>query len=534
MFRQPLRRALLAPVLFVSLSCGALAGEQASRWAGLVEQGERASFLHLRLLEDAGTARAEMRRPGAMGNEGWQALKLRRLGANAWEFELPAGLGGARCQATRRGDQLASRPGADCRLSLKQITDTDAAPAPLPPGLYRLSDGRAISIGWLADFPQPTLLELKSGRWAYLFSQRAGEASTGTTLQRPLPVHLRLRALPDGRLRWQEAGGRTLTAERVPVRERKLEWWNGEQKLAGTLMLPPGAGPFAAVVLSPMSTDAPRDAYRQQAEYFISQGLAALIYDKRGTGESVSGDRRGTGMPDLAQDAIAGLELLQRQPELDAKRLGIWGHSQGGWVAPLAAARSEAVRFVIAQSGPSVTAAEQEIYRVETSARNEGLSPAEVAEAGDYERRLMHWVKTGGGREWLEQAARGPQSKSRWAHLVEFHEKLPELPSSRAQSFWYFDPMPDYARVRVPMLAVFGDRDAFVPVAKSAQLLEQALQQAGNRDYEIRVLPRAAHGLWETELENGQHAARTRGFHPEYFPTLTRWLQRQGLSTERP
>lgn len=104
----------------------------------------------------------------------------------------------------------------------------------------------------------------------------------------------------EGRLRWQEAGGRTLSAERVAVRDRRLEGWNGELKLAGTLMLPPGPGPSAAVVLSPMSADAPREAYRQQAECFISQGPAALIYDKRGTGESVSDARRDTGMVDLA------------------------------------------------------------------------------------------------------------------------------------------------------------------------------------------------------------------------------------------
>lgn len=527
------RRAALLSLLLASLGAPATASEPAAReWAGLIEVDGRASFWRLRAEQADGQPRLAYAMPGGGINAGgeWRPLPDASVSADGIGFTLPATMGGGPCAAQRDGDALLSAAGAPCRLSMV-VAEPTAAPA-ITPGLYRLGDGRLVSVGFFTDFPQPTVLEFGTGRWSFLFPRGEGVATTGPAMQSPWPVRLTLKQLPAKgqreQLLWAEAGGEPLVGERVAIVERPLRWRNGALDLSGTLMLPPTPGPHAAVVLAPMSTNAPREAYRQQAEFFVSQGLAALIYDKRGVGES-KGDVRDTGLNDLADDAVAAVRLLQQQPEVDPKRVGVWGHSQGGWVAPISAARSRDVAFVIAQSGPSITAAEQEIYRVETSARNEGLSAAEVAEAVDYERRLMHWVKTGEGRDWLEAAAK-TKADTRWAHLVEFNEKLPELPSRRAQTFWYFDPLPSYAQVKVPMLAVFGDRDAFVPVARSVALLRQALAQAGNRDHQITILDHAAHGLWATDLDSGHKAVTTTGFHADYFPTLARWMKAHGLS----
>lgn len=529
------RRAALLSLLLAPLCAPAAASEPVAReWAGLVEMDGRASFWRLRAERVDGQPRLSYSIPGGgMDASGeWRPLPDAAVRDDGVAFSLPAAMGGSACAARRDGNTLLPAAGAPCRLTMVGVAPA-AAPA-VTPGLYRLGDGRLVSVGSFTDFPQPTVLEFGSGRWSFLFQRGEGVATTGPSLQSPWPVRLTLKQLPARgqreRLLWAEAGAKPLVGERVAIVERPMRWSNGALSLAGTLMLPATPGPHAAVVLSPMSTNAPRDAYRQQAEFFVSQGLAALIYDKRGVGES-KGDVRETGLTDLADDAVAAVQLLKQTPGVDPKRIGVWGHSQGGWVAPIAASRSRDVAFVIAQSGPSVTAAEQEIYRVETSARNEGLSAEDVAEAADYERRLMLWVKTGEGREWLEAAAR-TQADSRWAHLVEFHEKLPDLPSRRAQTFWYFDPLPAYAKVTVPMLGVFGDRDAFVPVERSVTLLRQALTQAGNRDHQITVLDHAAHGLWATDLDSGHKAATTAGFHADYFPTLARWMEGHGLTEQ--
>ncbi len=525
-FRASLLSLLLAPL------CVHAAASEPGEWAGLIEVESRAAFWRLRAEFVDHQPRLAYAMPGGGVNAGgdWQPLQGATMGDGRVGFTLPAAMGGITCAARRDGEALLSAAADRCRLSMVQVAS--AAQPAVAPGLYRLGDGRLVSVGSFTDFPQPTVIEFGSGRWSFLFERGAGVATAGPSLQSPWPVRLTLKQLPaqqqGQRLLWAEAGAKPLVGERVHIVERPLRWTNGAMNLAGTLMLPATPGPHAAVVLAPMSTDAPREAYRQQAEFFVSQGLAALIYDKRGVGES-KGDTRETGLNDLADDAVAAARLLKQQPGVDPRRIGVWGHSQGGWVAPIAAARSSDVAFVIAQSGPSVTAAEQEIYRVETSAHNEGLSAADVAEAADYERRLMHWVKSGEGREWLQAAAR-TKTDARWAHLVEFHEKLPDLPSRRAQTFWYFDPLPSYAQVKVPMLAVFGDRDAFVPVERSVTLLRQALAQAGNRDHQITILDHAAHGLWATDLDSGHKAATTTGFHADYFPTLVRWMKAQGLT----
>ena len=528
--------SLLLSLLLAPLCAPAAAGGPGTReWAGLVEVEGRPTFWRLRAEQADNGPRLSYSMPGGGINAGgeWRPLAGASVGDDGIGFTLPAAMGGGRRAAQRDGGALLSAAGAPCRLTLVIVAPD--APAAVTPGLYRLGDGRLVSVGFFTDFPQPTVLEFGSGRWSFLFARGDGIATTGPSLQSPWPVRLSLQQLPAQgrreRLLWAEAGRQPLVGERVAIVERPLRWHNGALGLGGTLMLPATPGPHAAVVLAPMSTNAPREAYRQQAEFYVSQGLAALIYDKRGVGES-KGDIRDTGLNDLADDAIAAVRLLQQQPEIDPKRIGVWGHSQGGWVAPIAAARSNDVAFVIAQSGPSVTAAEQEIYRVETSARNEGLSAEDVAEAADYECRLMHWVKTGEGREWLEAAAR-TKADARWAHLVEFNEKLPDLPSRRAQTFWYFDPLPSYAKVKVPMLAIFGDRDALVPVERSVTLLRQALAQAGNRDHQITLLDHAAHGLWATDLDSGHKAATTSGFHAEYFPTLVRWMKAHGLTAPR-
>lgn len=515
-------------------------------WSGLAELGGQTSFLQMRLAADAQSAEI-LRMEAMQGEPKWQALTLKRLDGRTIEFTLPAAMGSTPCRARIVGDELTPAQKSGCQLTLVKVAGSgDTAPTAAPvitpavaPGLYRLADGRHVSVGWSVDFPHPVALDFSSGRWVFLFNRGAGRATAGPGMQVPLPVRLTLTARRidggDG-LVWHEAGAKPVTGRRVTVEERPFVWTNagpnGTVDLAGTLMLPPGKGPHPTVVLAPMSTDAPRDAYRQQAEYFLVQGMAALIYDKRGVGAS-KGDTKKTGMTDLADDAVAAVAKLKTVPELDARRIGVWGHSQGGWVAPIAAARSADIAFVVAQSGPSITAAEQEIYRVETSARNEGLSEAEIAEAGDYERRLMLWVKTGEGRDWIHEAARTKRN-ARWAHLVEFNDALPDLPSERSRNFWYYDPLPDYAKVKVPMLAVFGDRDGFVPTEKSARLLDEALRKAGNADYQITMLHNAAHGLWAGERDGGAGAARTAGFHADYFPTLTRWLEAHGLTARDP
>ena len=234
-------------------------------------------------------------------------------------------------------------------------------------------------------------------------------------------------------------------------------------------------------------------------------------------------------MPELAADAVEGVHALQMQPGIQPRRIGTWGHSQGGWIAPLAAAQSPDVAFVIMQSGPGVTASEQEIYRVGASARAMGLSEADVAAATAYETALMKWVKDGSGRADLLASAKASVNAP-WASLVELvDDSLPATSSERSKLFWYLDPASALAQVRVPILALYGDRDGFVPVERSREVLKLAFAKSHNRDAQIVTLPGAIHGMWQADKDSFAAVANSNGFHPTYWPTIDRWLRKEGL-----
>ena len=141
-------------------------------------------------------------------------------------------------------------------------------------------------------------------------------------------------------------------SEKYGVREEAVRFASGKVNLAGTLVLPEGPGAHPAVVLFHGSGAQTRNLFA--ARWFASQGLAALAYDKRGVGES-TGDFRAIPFMELCDDGLAALRSLKSRKEIDAKQIGVWGLSQGGWLGPLAASRSAEVAFVIAVSGPGVS-----------------------------------------------------------------------------------------------------------------------------------------------------------------------------------
>lgn len=138
--------------------------------------------------------------------------------------------------------------------------------------------------------------------------------------------------------------------KREPVRYKQEEvtFRNGDTKLAATLSMPLGKGKHPVVVLLQGSGPQTRESYlRFFAELFARRGIATLIYDKRGTGASTgeiwykTGDR----FDELAADALAGVQMLLTRTDIDRKKIGLWGLSQGGWLAPLAASRSKRYFF---------------------------------------------------------------------------------------------------------------------------------------------------------------------------------------------
>ena len=116
-----------------------------------------------------------------------------------------------------------------------------------------------------------------------------------------------------------------------------------------------------------------------------ARGIAVLIYDKRGVGES-KGNWGEASFEDLADDAVAGAKFLQSNSEIDPKRIGFWGLSQGGWIAPLAASRFPDAAFAVAISGGGLTPAATELFDTEYELGKAGFSAKDVEQALVFQR----------------------------------------------------------------------------------------------------------------------------------------------------
>ena len=176
----------------------------------------------------------------------------------------------------------------------------------------------------------------------------------------------------------------------------ELRATNGELVLGGTLHLPAGE-PRATVLMVPGSgpSDRDNDVYFPAIRAgLLERGIAAASFDKRGVGES-TGDWRDTGPAEQAADVAAQLASLRESPGIDPTRLGLFGHSQGGWVVLEVAAADPSVAFVITNSGPGVTMARQERFATEAHMTAGGAPADAVAGALATQDALVALVRSG-------------------------------------------------------------------------------------------------------------------------------------------
>lgn len=317
-------------------------------------------------------------------------------------------------------------------------------------------------------------------------------------------------------------------SDKYSIREETVRFASGKVNLAGTLVLPEGSGVHPAVVLFHGSGAQVRDLFT--ARWFASQGVAALAYDKRGVGES-TGDFRAIPFMELCDDGLAAISYLKSRKEVDAKRIGVWGLSQGGWLGPLAASRSAKVAFVIAVSGPGVSPGEQMIVYYANELRRGGMPERDVQEASVVRRDIWKYMSSGNGYEKVKGELEQARTKA-WFGLAKEQQDdsfgtLPrpeELSKPVGRSLLWFkqemnyDPVVALRAVRVPALFLFGDRDQLIPVQKSVSVLQQVLREDAHHDFTIREFANDDH---EMRLDVGD----TQGdVDADYLRTMREWL----------
>jgi dienelactone hydrolase len=275
------------------------------------------------------------------------------------------------------------------------------------------------------------------------------------------------------------------------VQERRVAIDGPAGTLGASLILPEGSGPFPGVVFLHGSGPQPRDASRWAAQALAEHGIASLIYDKRGVGES-EGDFVGASLEDLARDGIAAAEYLLKVPSVEA--VGFAGHSQGGWVGPLAGHLWSPTAFVISSAGPAVPPSRETQWPVIRAMRENGASPADEAVA----RRLFDlWHDGLRSGEWhafdqaFAAAADAPWFESSGIGW------LGERPAGdRVRSYKLmmdYDPVPVLERLDAPLLSLLSPDDESIDAVETEGILRK-LAKAGH-DIEIRMYPGYDHGM---------------------------------------
>ncbi len=276
--------------------------------------------------------------------------------------------------------------------------------------------------------------------------------------------------------------------------------------LGGTLTLPArGRAPFPAVATLTGSGAHYRDGnrtpehpyrpFRQIAEALAECGVATLRLDDRGVGES-AGDASAATAEDTAADAEAALAFLRARPEIDPRRLGLVGHSYGGEIAPMVAARDTAVAAVVLLAGPARTFREtmryQHRYRIENDA---------TIAAADREAALAEAM--------IQQDANVKASTEAWRRSIQDR-----------------DPLPTARRLRMPVLILQGSTDRAVS-PEDAVLLERAIREGGNRRVERHLFPGVNHHFQRDPVgaREGYDRLPTQDLAPEVLDTLCTWLR---------
>jgi len=288
-------------------------------------------------------------------------------------------------------------------------------------------------------------------------------------------------------------------AKPYPYREEDISYENKAQgiKLGATLTIPPGKGPFPAVVLITGSGPQDRDEslmghkpFLVLADYLTRKGIVVLRADDRGVGKS-TGEFSGATTADFATDTEAGITYLKTRPEVNPKMIGLIGHSEGGIIAPMIAARNPDVAFIVMLAGSGVPGDEIIVTQAELLAEAAGQSHEEAIKAGEKQRRILEVVKGNIDdvilEKHLHEELAGDMTDAQIGAIVR------QLNIRWLRYFLTYDPAQALRKVRCPVLVLNGEKDLQVPPKRNLPVIRKALEVAGNKNFEVDELPGLNH-----------------------------------------
>jgi pimeloyl-ACP methyl ester carboxylesterase len=362
-----------------------------------------------------------------------------------------------------------------------------------------------------------------------------GQVITGGFTQggRAFLLDLKKRNRPAAEARPRRPQEEAIGAAPLPYREEDVIFDNPAApgvKLAGTLTLPDGSGPFPTVVLVSGSGPQGRNqdvaghkTFLVLADYLTRNGLAVLRYDKRGVAKS-TGNHSAATTDDFALDAEAAVAYLQSRPEVDGRKLGMIGHSEGGLIAPMVAIKGPSLAFIVMMAGPGVPGRILLAEQARLIQMAGGMS-VEQADASYARRRQIF--------DSIVEAKNSTEAQARTRAIAEGVDPKPpqaaidELVNFAASAwgrrFLAYDPVPTLMKVRVPTLVLNGSLDLQVPPSIDLPPIREAM--AKNPDLTVIEMESLNH-LFQHAITGSltEYAHIEETLAPELLDTLSGWI----------
>jgi dienelactone hydrolase len=401
-------------------------------WAGVVQGGTHSLYLVVTLSHDAkGTQLATV----AFPKEGESEFPASASTANgtttitAVKDDATLSLAGALSGERIRGSyRFGASQGALNLWPLRKMNRID-----LLPFTGDFSDGHGHDVVIGESLRVLYFFDRLTGRTGRLYPLANGSFFGGPSLLIYVPVAVTAQFSSSANDLTFVIDGTTTMLYRITIGSRKDVTFDAlGTQIAGTLRRPSGSAPFPAVLILSGSNGQPRSGFYALEDFVADQfarlGFVVLTFDKRGVGDS-GGPAGDNGVERVA---AAAFRFLKRQPGVDPERIGIWGMSQGGIIAPKVATLENGVRFIVNESGSIVDANTEEVERTANMMRVDGFSERDIADAVAFQRLKFHYARTGQG--WNEYAA----AYKKYANRPWFPDPYVGPPASKSSSAWKF------------------------------------------------------------------------------------------------
>lgn len=328
-----------------------------------------------------------------------------------------------------------------------------------------------------------------------------------------------------------------------PYHSEEVEFQNPEFdiSLAGTLTLPDKQGPHPVVVL--ISGSGPQDRNEELLEHkpflvisdFLTRnGIGVLRYDDRGVGGS-KGDYSVATSADLATDVESALDFLKSRKEVDQNNIGLMGHSEGGVIAPMVAAKRDDVAFIVLLAGPGIRGDSILLMQQELIARAGGASESTIDSMMETNSRIFAMIQQSMDDEKLKeemddylQKRIDEGSTAGMSQKDYISMSINSLTNPWMLYFLRYDPAPTLEQVNCPVLAVNGEKDLQVTPQENLKAIASALERGGNTQVTTMEMAGLNHLFQESETGSPDEYARIeQTFSPGALSYILDWIKSQ-------